>query len=78
MEIKIGIQNIAREVSIETDRTGEQVEADLREAMTSHGLFSLTDTKGRKVIVPASASARSCSAMAPEKSARSAGNSTTR
>ncbi len=55
MEIKIGIQNIAREVSIETDRTGEQVEADLREAMTSHGLFSLTDTKGRKVIVPASA-----------------------
>lgn len=55
MEIKIGIQDIAREVTIETERSGDEVEKDLGEALSSNGLFTLTDAKGRRLIVPARA-----------------------
>lgn len=53
MEIKIGINNIPREVSLESEQSADEVEQALREALTSKGLFTLTDTKGRRVIVPA-------------------------
>ncbi|MDA8439283.1 MAG: DUF3107 domain-containing protein [Propionibacterium sp.] len=53
MEIKIGIQDIAREVSIEADATGDEVEQDLRKALDDDGLLILTDERGRKLIVPA-------------------------
>lgn len=53
MEIKIGIQNVARELMVETEATGAQVEADLRTALAEGSLFSLTDEKGRRVLVPA-------------------------
>lgn len=53
MEIKIGIQNVARELTVETESTGAEVEADLRTALTDGTLLSLTDEKGRRVLVPA-------------------------
>lgn len=53
MEIKIGINNIPREVSLESDETPEVVEQKLRDALSSGELLSLTDTKGRTVLVPA-------------------------
>lgn len=54
MEIKIGIQNIAREVVVESDDVSEHIEKKLIDALANDGVFTLTDTKGRKVIVPAS------------------------
>jgi hypothetical protein len=53
VEVKIGIQNAARELTVETDESAESVEKLIGEAITSEGVFTLSDTKGRKVIVPA-------------------------
>lgn len=53
MEIKIGLQQVQREVTIETTASAEEVEADLRRALTDGGIITLTDEKGRKVLVPA-------------------------
>ncbi|MGO4955765.1 DUF3107 domain-containing protein [Luteococcus sp. Sow4_B9] len=53
MEIKIGVNNIPRELSIETQATADEVEQALRTAITEGGLLTLTDEKGRRVVVPA-------------------------
>lgn len=55
MEIKIGVQHINREVVIETEESAKAVEKSLSEAISNGGLFSLSDNKGRKVVVPAAA-----------------------
>lgn len=51
MEIKIGVQNAPRELVVDSDLTSEDVENAVREAI-SGGVLSLTDSKGRRVIVP--------------------------
>ena len=51
MEIKIGVQNTPRELVVDSNLTSEDVENAVREAI-SGGVLSLTDSKGRRVIVP--------------------------
>ena len=54
MEVKIGIQQAAREIVVDTAEDAEAVEKRVADALASEsGLISLTDTKGRKVLVPA-------------------------
>lgn len=53
MEIKIGIQNVSREVSLESNQSADEVVAQVTEALTSGGLLELADEKGRRVVVPA-------------------------
>ncbi|MDO9456158.1 DUF3107 domain-containing protein [Nocardioides sp.] len=53
MEVKIGVQHSPRELVVETDETPEAVEKLVAEAVSGEGVVTLTDTKGRKVIVPA-------------------------
>ena len=53
MEVKIGIQNAVRELTVETDESAENVEKLIGDAIASEGVFTLSDTKGRKVIIPA-------------------------
>ena len=53
MEVKIGVQNTARELTIETEETADQVEKLVSEAVAGEGVLTLTDTKGRRVVVPA-------------------------
>ena len=56
MEVKIDVQNVARELSIETEQSAEQIAATVREALAGpDGVLALTDTKGREVLVPTSA-----------------------
>ena len=52
MEVKIGVQNAARELHIDTDETSEAVEKQVVEALAAGGVLSLADNKGRKVVVP--------------------------
>jgi hypothetical protein len=53
MEVKIGVQNVNRELVFDTDQSSEDIEAIVAKALTSEDkVISLTDTKGRKVIVP--------------------------
>ena len=53
MEVKIGVQYAQRELVVETDETAETVEKLLGDAIAGSGVFSLTDSKGRKVFIPA-------------------------
>jgi hypothetical protein len=54
VEVKIGVQNVARELTIEIDdASAETVEKQVADAVSGEGLLTLTDAKGRKVVVPA-------------------------
>ena len=54
MEIKIGVQHAARELSLESELSAEEVEKQVSAALTGKtGLLVLSDEKGRKVMVPA-------------------------
>ena len=53
MEVKIGVQNASRELVIDTNQSGEDVEATVSKALSDGaGLLVLTDARGRKLIVP--------------------------
>ncbi|HEU5332590.1 MAG TPA: DUF3107 domain-containing protein [Actinocrinis sp.] len=53
MEIKIGVQHAARELSLESELSAEEVEKTVSAALAGKtSLLVLTDEKGRKVIVP--------------------------
>ncbi len=54
MEIRIGVQNVSREVVIETDLTSADIDKKVADAMAGNAL-DLTDVKGRRVVVPAGA-----------------------
>lgn len=51
MEIRIGIQNVSRELIMETDKSSDEVAALVTEALAD-GTLDVTDAKGRRVIVP--------------------------
>ena len=52
MELKIGVQYAQRELVVETDEKTDAIEGRLNEALASGTVFSITDTKGRQVLVP--------------------------
>jgi hypothetical protein len=54
VEVKIGVQHAPRELVVETDDTAESVEKVVAEAVASDGVLTLTDSKHRKIMVPAS------------------------
>ena len=53
MEVKIGIQSVARELVLETDDEAADVERALAAAVADGTLLVLRDDKGGKVMVPA-------------------------
>ncbi|MGH3308371.1 MAG: DUF3107 domain-containing protein [Nocardioides sp.] len=53
MEVKIGVQHTSRDLVIETEESPESIEKLVAEAIASDGMLSLTDNRGRKVLVPA-------------------------
>ncbi|GHE35586.1 hypothetical protein GCM10017673_43010 [Streptosporangium violaceochromogenes] len=53
MEIKIGVRSVHRELVVETDLSAEQVQEELGKALAAdRGIFSITDSKGRRVLIP--------------------------
>lgn len=54
MEVKIGVQQSPRELSLESPQSPAEVEQAVNEAISAgSGVLSLRDEKGRRVIVPA-------------------------
>ncbi len=53
MEIKLGIVQVAREITLETQESPEEISNRLASAVDSNGIFELADEKGRKILVPA-------------------------
>lgn len=52
MEVKIGVTHANRELVVDTALDADAVEAQVRAALSEGGLLSLTDAKGRRVVVP--------------------------
>ena len=53
MEVKIGVQYSARELVLESTQSPDEVEALVAKALSDGGLLTLTDEKGRQVMIPA-------------------------
>ncbi len=55
MEVKIGIQSVPRELVVETDTPGDEIERQLASALADgpHSVFTLAMAKGGKILVPA-------------------------
>jgi 3-hydroxyacyl-CoA dehydrogenase len=55
VEVKIGIQYAPRELVLESTLTPDEVEKAVTDAIRSElGVLTLTDEKGRRVVVPVS------------------------
>lgn len=54
MEVKIGVQNASRELVLDSDQSTDEVEKAVADALAGDRgqMLALTDTKGRKVLVP--------------------------
>jgi hypothetical protein len=52
MEIKIGVQHSAREVALDSELSPEDVHAAVTKAIDSGSLLTLTDDRGRTIVVP--------------------------
>ncbi len=53
MEVKIGVQQSARELVLDSTLSPDQVASAVEKALAGDGVLSLTDDKGRRVLVPA-------------------------
>ena len=54
MEVKIGVKGSPRELVVETDSSSDEIAAALRAVVgDDDAIFELTDTKGRRILVPA-------------------------
>ncbi|MGY2875925.1 hypothetical protein ACVW00_003115 [Marmoricola sp. URHA0025 HA25] len=52
MEVKIGVVNASRELTIDTTLDAAELEDQVRSALTSGGVLTLSDAKGRRIVVP--------------------------
>ncbi len=52
MEVKIGVQNASRELTIDTTLDADGVEKAVATALEKNGVLALTDSKGRRIVVP--------------------------
>ena len=52
MEIKVGIQNVNREVVLEVKDAAADIEKAVLKALKDETLLSLTDEHGRRVLIP--------------------------
>lgn len=54
MEIRIGVQNVTREIVVETDKSSDAIATLVSKAMDG-GVLDLVDLQGRRVVVPSKA-----------------------
>lgn len=54
MEIRIGVQNVTREIVVETDKSSDAIAALVAKALDG-GVLDLIDLQGRRVVVPSTA-----------------------
>ncbi len=52
MEVKIGVINANRELTVDTDLDASAIEDLVKTALADGGVLSLADAKGRRVVVP--------------------------
>ncbi|MGP7960397.1 DUF3107 domain-containing protein [Sanguibacter sp. A247] len=52
MEITIGVQNLTREIVVETEANAEEIAASVAKALDGGTVLDLTDHRGRRVLIP--------------------------
>lgn len=54
MEVKVGIQHVTREIVVESTESAVDIEKELLSsiAVGGDGVFTLSDERGRKVLIP--------------------------
>ena len=52
MEVKIGVQNASRELTIDTTLDADGVQKAVAAALKDGGVLALSDAKGRRVVIP--------------------------
>jgi hypothetical protein len=52
VEVKIGVQDVGRELVLESAQTPEEVEKTVTAAIADSAVLQLVDERGRRVIVP--------------------------
>jgi hypothetical protein len=52
VDITIGVQNLARELAIESDQTSDEVAGLVQSALDGKTTLELRDTRGRRLIIP--------------------------
>lgn len=52
MEVKIGVQHATRELILEIDQAADAVEQLVTDAVGGGTLLVLTDSKGRRTVIP--------------------------
>lgn len=52
MEIRIGVQHVGREVVLESEQSAQEVRALVDAALAAGSPLTLTDAKGRQVVIP--------------------------
>jgi len=52
VDITIGVQNLARELVIESDQTSEDVAQAVSAALAGKPYLELKDVRGRRILVP--------------------------
>ena len=52
VEIKVGVVDTPREITVESDETAEEITKAVSTAIDKGTLLSLTDSRGRTVLVP--------------------------
>lgn len=55
MDITIGVQNLPRELVIESEQNADEVQAAVTAALGGKPTLELVDARGRRVIVPSAA-----------------------
>jgi hypothetical protein len=55
VDITIGVQNLPRELVIESAQSADEVAAAVEAALGGKSTLELTDARGRRVIVPSAA-----------------------
>ena len=53
MEIRIGVQNVAREIVLESAQPADEVRSAVDAAVSGSAPLELEDERGRRVVVPA-------------------------
>ena len=52
MEITIGVQNLPRELVLESDQSADEIAAAVSAALAGTGALELLDSRGRRVFIP--------------------------
>ena len=53
MEVKIGVQDTPRELTLESNQTPEEIRSAVQAALSGGTLLERTDDRGRTLLVPA-------------------------